>query len=37
MMSVKNRRPAKNIKIWEKSVLSIIKSLKGGHRNLPKQ
>ena len=36
-MSVKTLKP-ENIKIWKKkSTLSIMKLLKGEHRNLPKQ
>ena len=35
-MSVKTQK-LENIKILKNSVLSIIKSLKGGHRNSPKQ
>ena len=35
-MSFKTAKNA-NIKIWIKVILGIIKSLKEGHRNLPKQ
>ena len=35
-MTVKTTKP-ENIKIWEKSISSIIKNVKGGHRNLPKR